>query len=71
MPMRQQFTVHTSHDIEEYMKLESTKTVYVVMAQPLKEGIPPFILQIFGTNNRFTAENVTNRHKFTILDLKK
>lgn len=41
------------------------------MAQPLKENIPPFILQIFGTDNKFTGKNVTKRWKYIRKELEK
>lgn len=65
MPIPYTFRANTYEDIEKFMKFEVSKTVYIVMAQPLKEGVPAFILQIFGTTNCFTAENVTNRQEFT------
>lgn len=48
-----------------------SKLVYVVMAQPLNESIPPFILQIYGTNNKFLAANVVERWNFMKSELEK
>jgi len=36
-------------------------TGYLIMAQPLADGSPPFCLALFGTDNRFTAEDVAKR----------
>lgn len=71
IPVPFSFIANSLEDIQQFMQKEQSKTVYVIMAQPLKEGVPPFILQIFGTNNRFTANTVTLRHKFTIAHLKR
>lgn len=45
--------------------------VYIVMAQTLNENIPPFILQMFGTNNKFKAQNVVKRWQFMKSELKR
>lgn len=34
------------------------------MVQPLKQNIPPFCLSIFGTDNKFTANEVTLRWQY-------
>lgn len=69
MPIPFSFPANSVEGIETFMKEESSKLVYVVMAQPLVENVPAFILQIYGTNNRFTADMVSKRHKFTISEL--
>lgn len=53
------------------MKKQTTSLVYIVMAQPLQTGIPPFVLQIFGTNNKFNSQHILNRWKFTVAELKR
>lgn len=35
--------------------------VYLIIAQPLSEKAKPFVLQIFGTDNRFLKEDVVKR----------
>lgn len=55
----------TANEIVENMKKEKASTVYVVMAQPLNEKFPPFLLQLYGTSGKFTSTNVTNRWKNT------
>ncbi|KAE8743742.1 hypothetical protein FOCC_FOCC009616 [Frankliniella occidentalis] len=42
----------------------STHNAEVVMAQPVREGCPPFCLAIFGTANRFKTETVLKRWKW-------
>lgn len=39
------------------------RNVYVVMAQPHQIGAPPFCVQYFCTDNRFTTEQVSKRWK--------
>lgn len=41
------------------------------MAQPIKAKSSPFLLQIFGTDNKFSANDVLKRWKFTVTELKK
>lgn len=71
IPIPFSFLANSMEDIQEMVQKEQSKVVYLVMAQPLKEGVPAFILQIFGTNNKFTQKMVTQRQKFTIEYLKK
>lgn len=52
------------------MKGEKSSLVYVVTAQPLN-CVPPFILQVYGTNNKFTAQNVHLRWQHTINELER
>lgn len=41
------------------------------MAQALDEQVPPFILQIFGTNGKFTAHDTVRRWHHEKLELGK
>lgn len=41
------------------------------MAQALDERVPPFILQIYGTNNAFTAKDVVRRWSFMKTELER
>jgi len=50
---------------------ELASIAYVVMAQPLCVSTPPFCLQIFGTNNKFTGEDVSRRWATTKTELSK
>lgn len=40
---------------------EKSNHVYLVMAQPLKEDVPAYVLMVFGTDNRFQSIDVINR----------
>lgn len=48
-----------------------SRLVNIVMAQPLDEKIPPFILQIYGTNNKITGKNVVDRWKIMKSELER
>ena len=47
------------------------KYAYMVIAQPLDEGAPSFCLSCFGTDNKFTGEDVLKRWKYVYDELKK
>lgn len=57
--------------IKKHLMMAKSNQVYLVMAQPLDEKIPPFVLQMFGTDSRFDANDVLKRWKHTITELKK
>lgn len=62
MPIMFSFTPQTANEIEDQIKMNSkSKNVYLILAQPILDNTPPFVLQVFGSDNRFTAENVLNR----------
>lgn len=43
----------------------------VIMAQPMVTGVPAFCLVIFGTNNKYTSNDVMNRWKHIVNELEK
>lgn len=65
------FVANSADDIKRIVKSPKSTHVYVVLAQPLVDHAPPFVLQIFGTDNRFKAQNVVQRWDYTIDELKK
>lgn len=65
------FEAKSAEDIERYMQLPQSTLVYIIVAQPLKLGVPPFILQIYGTNNRFDSDSVLKRWTHIESQLKK
>lgn len=71
MPISNSFLAKSVEDIQKYVKNPVSIHVYVVLAQPLKENAPPFVLQIFGTDSKFTAKDVTRRWQHTIGELKR
>lgn len=64
------FTATNAEIIKEYLKQERSTVLYLVMAQPLDGSIPPFVLQMFGSDNKFKSEHVLQRWKYTIAELK-
>lgn len=65
------FVANSREDIENYMKLPQSKHVYIVIAQPLDGRGVPFILQLFGSDNKFTAADVQKRWQYTEKELQK
>lgn len=70
-PKRFEHTARNLEEIKSFMQHTKSKLIYIVMAIPLKEGVAPFILQMFGTDNKFKAIDVIKRWNFTIQDLKR
>lgn len=70
-PQKYESTACNEDEIRKFVQYPKSTLVYVVMATPLKEGVPPFLLQMFGTNNTFTTANVVHRWNFIINDLKR
>lgn len=71
MPIPFTFLANSVENIQKYSKEARTILVYVVLAQPLMPNVPPFVIQIFGTDNKFLAVNVQQRWNHTIKELKK
>lgn len=70
-PILSFYNASTANDIVEHMKKEKATTVYLVMAQPLNEKCPPFVLQIYGMNSSMTSRDVINRWIHTKTELAK
>lgn len=51
--------------MKQCVQLPKSKNVYVVIAQALDESIPPFILQMFGTDSKFNGQDVIRRWEYT------
>lgn len=66
MPTAFTYLARNAEEIELNMRQNKSTLVYVVMAQPLVKNVPPFILQLFGTNNKFKTSQVLQRWKHTI-----
>lgn len=66
MPITFSFVPETLDQIEDQIKNNEKSTlVYVVLAQPLSENVPPFIVSIYGTDNRFQSRDILSRWKHT------
>lgn len=65
LPIVGTFAATSSGKIREYFQNgRIANYVYVIMAQPLQEGVPAFCLSFFGSDNRFTAIDVIRRWKW-------
>lgn len=71
LPKTFSFEASNATIIEQHLKQPFSKFVHVVMAQPLDEKVPPFLLQMFSTNNNFTAVDVVHRWNTTKLELER
>lgn len=69
MPIPFSFLARSTDEIQTNMKKNNSSLVYIVMAQPLMKNTPPFILQLFGMNNRFNSHDVMKRWKHTVQEL--
>lgn len=71
MPIKFSFLARDVDEIQENMKRNKSMYVYVIMAQPLSRDVPPFPLQLFGSDNKFTTKNVSLRWQYTVEQLKR
>lgn len=72
MPKSASFVGRTAKEFEYHFQNQSEAgTIHVVMAQPVMQGMPPFCLKLFGSDNKFTAKDVLKRWKYTKIELKK
>lgn len=71
MPIAFTYLARSADEIQENMQKNTSSLVYLVLAQPLKKNVPPFILQIFGTDNKFASQNVFLRWNHTVNMLKR
>lgn len=62
-PISFSYTPHNYHDIVQCMEKPHSSLIYLIMAQPVSENVPPFILSLFGTDNGFTTQDVMFRWK--------
>lgn len=71
MPIPFSFMARNAEEIDSNMQRTKSCSVYVIMAQPLVENAPPFMLQLFGTDNKFRSRDVLQRWKFTSAELER
>lgn len=65
------FNANTAAEMQMISRKPVSAIVYTVLAQPLVEKAPPFVLQVFGTDNKFKSKDVVNRWSHTIIELEK
>lgn len=65
VPTPFKFVPQTVEEIENIMQGNpKSSLLYAVLAQPITNA-PPFILQVFGTDNRFRSKDVLMRWRHT------
>lgn len=66
MPATYSFTPQSMTEIKQQIKQNEKSTlVYLILAQPIMDNVPPFILQIYGINNTFRSGSVVQRWQHT------
>lgn len=65
------FMATDAETIKQHLMEEKSSVVYLVMAQPLDEKIPPFVVQMFGSNQKFNSGDVVQRWNFITNELNK
>ncbi|KAK4873812.1 hypothetical protein RN001_013172 [Aquatica leii] len=72
MPVTDSFLATSAKRIQDYFQNGiRSNYAYVVMAQPLSPSAPGYCLSIFGTNNRFIADDLMKRWQHIKLNFKK
>lgn len=71
MPIPFTFLASSEEKIYKNMKCKKSTHAYIVMAQPIAKNVPAFVLQLFGTDNTFSTQNVLLRWKHTRSELEK
>lgn len=61
IPQSKTFIAESAAKMRKYLEEPQSSLVYVMVAQPLQENIAPFILQIYGENNKFDKNSVSKR----------
>lgn len=70
-PISFTYIATNAETIKKHLMQEKSSILYLVMAQPLDENIPPFVLQMYGTNNKFDTHDVIRRWNSTKTELEK
>lgn len=64
------YEASSAEEIEKYMELPQASLIYIIVAQPMKKHSLPFILQLFGINNKFKSSDVLARWRYIQRELK-
>ncbi|CAG9773365.1 unnamed protein product [Ceutorhynchus assimilis] len=71
-PLENQYKVNSVKYIKNSIEnTDCSNNAYVYMAQPLVDGALAFCISIFGSDNRFTSEDVLHRWKYISDEAKK
>ena len=72
MSISYSFLARSAKEIKFHFNEERTASlIYVIMAQPIAKHTGPFSLSLFGTDNKFTSEDIIARWKFILKELVK
>lgn len=78
MPIPNSYLARSAAEIEGHfydtttgIEKRTASYINVIMAQPLIRGIPPFCLLIFGTDSKYSSDDVAKRWSFIANELKK
>lgn len=71
MPIIYSFEAKSAELIRKYVEEPHANLIYIVVAQTMNENAAPFILQLFGTDNKFETASVLKRWMHTEDELKK
>lgn len=66
MPISLTYLARDLNEIQENMKRDKSMYIHAILAQPLSRNAPPFPLQLFGSDNKFTTQDVLLRWRHTI-----
>lgn len=67
LPKTDAYIASSAKTIEDYFRqCIKSHYAYAIMAQPLSDKAPPYCLGLFGTDNRFTANDVKSRWSYMI-----
>lgn len=59
------FSATDSETIKSHLMQKRSNALYLIMAQPLDEKIPPFVLRMYGTCNSFDTQDIIRRWNMT------
>lgn len=65
------FLTRSAEEIRQNAQAPLSTLVYMVLALPLMPNVPPFVLQIYGTDNKFTSNDIKHRWDYTVRELHK
>ena len=67
MPISSSFFATSTKVIKDFfLNNISALSLYTIMAQPLDPHAPSFCINLFGTDNKFSTEDVLKRWDFTV-----
>lgn len=71
MPISFTYLASNEEEIRKHMKCNKSVNVYMIMAQPVAKNVPAFVLQLFGSDNKFKTQDVLLRWKYTRAELER